>query len=489
MKDILKKLMLALSFIAVVGLVGCDDDDDDNPSGTGGNSGDTCSVYTPKYATDSTLQGSIAGHLILDKYIMIDTNDDDIPEKVTVESYEVIGFLNIEPCATLEIKKGVRIEGKKGNRATIQTLRGSGNKKSGKIIATGTKDEPIVFTSAEPEGSRARGDIGGIVLNGLAKNNVPGGTRAGEGGAGSGGGNSDTDNSGTLKYVRVEWGGTVISEGNEINGMTFNSVGSGTTLEYLQAHFIADDGFEWFGGKVNAKYLLSTGVDDDNFDMDNGFSGNVQFAVCVQDPSVGNSGFENSHSDAASDDLPYTAPTCYNVTLVGGTADGKEDDGMLLKSNIAGTYKNMIIANFDDYAIFFKDDASADNFMVSGSSNADNLELGNIMVFCKGTTGANNTNASSILDPSTKHGSSTVAEIDAKLTANAVFAADPAWNYAYPTDPFTGTVADLVPPASNADITGKAVDTPAGFETAKYLGAFAPGGSNWMSGWTQWNKN
>ncbi len=458
MNALLKKIMLMLSFVAVVGLVGCDDDED-CPE---------CEKCEEPSAT-TILPGEITGNVTLSA----DT------------TYRVIGFVNIQPGATLTIPAGTKLIGLKGDRATLQTLRGEeGVTASGKIVANGTSANPIVFTSGESTGNRSRGDIGGVVLNGLAKNNVTGGTRAGEGGAGSGGGTTDTDNSGTLSYFRVEWGGTVISEGNEINGMTFNSVGSGTTLDHLQAHFIADDGFEWFGGTVDAKYLVSTGVDDDNFDMDNGWTGDFQFAVCVQDPNVGNSGFESSHSDDATDDTPFTAPTGYNVTLIGGASDGKEDDGLLLKSNIAGTYKNMIIANFDDFGIFFKDDKSANNFMGTGTGT---LELANIMVFCKGQTGTNHTADSTILDSGTKVGGSTLADVRAKLAANTVFTADPAWAYTYPADPFTGSVPNLIPTAAAA--TDSAVAVPAGFDAATYLGAFDPNGTNWMSGWTEWARN
>lgn len=470
MKDFLKKIMLMLSLVAVLGVVGCDDDDDCPP----------CNSCEDEFEN------------VLSDDITSDTT-------LSAGTYQVKGFINVLPGVTLTLEPGVKLVGKRGDRATIQTLRGAVDEgvidvPSGKIVAIGTVDQPIVFTSAEPVGSRARGDIGGIVLNGLAKNNVTGGTRPGEGGAGSGGGEFDNDNSGTLKYVRVEWGGTVISEGNEINGMTFNSVGDQTTLEYLQSHFIADDGFEWFGGKVNAKYLVSTGVDDDNFDMDNGYQGTVQFAVCVQDPLIGNSGFENSHSDDANDVTPYTAPTCYNFTLIGGRQDDKEDDAMLLKSNIAGTYKNILLANWTGYGMFFKDDKTADNFMVSGSGDDDNLDLGNIMVFNQGLSGVNGDTA--IIAPTSKVGTSDIASIKTKLTGNTVFGADPGltnFNYGSASggvitnDPFVGNTPDLIPTASA--ITDSAATTPAGLTTANYIGAFEPGGTNWMTTWTQWNRD
>jgi len=441
-----------------------------NENGTTLSSEGSFTTATANSGYNATLVGSI-------------TSDTTLNAAYT---YRIIGFVNIYPGAVLTIPAGTRLIGFRGDRATLQTIRGDGTLPSGKIIANGTKQLPIVFTSGEADGSKARGDIGGIILNGLAINNVPGGNRVGEGGAALGGGNDDADNSGTLKYVRVEFGGTVVSEGNEVNGFSFNSVGDGTTLEHLQSHFIADDGYEWWGGTVNAKYLVSSGVVDDNFDMDNGWRGSLQFAVCIQDVQVGNSGFESSNDDDGSDNTPLTHPMGYNVTLVGAYDGSKEDDGLSLMRNMSGTFKNIIIANFADYGVYFKDDKTASNFMDATAGDDDKLTLSNFMVYCQGATGTNNDTA--VFNPSSKVGSSSVAAIEAELAANTVFGGNPQWAYAYPEDPFEGTVPDLMPTAAEAVDSAATIVADDFLEATSYIGAFDPDGPNWMDGWTNWHR-
>ena len=460
MNVFLKKIMLMLSFVAIIGLVGCDDDDEDCPE-------------CPDVCDDAeVLPGEISGDLTLD----------------ASKTYRVIGFVNVQPGGTLTIPAGTKIIGYRGDRGTIQALRGEGSGASGKIIAQGTSDNPIVFTSGEDVGSRSRGDIGGIVLNGLAVNNVPGGSRVGEGGAGAGGGNDDTDNSGSLSYVRVEWGGTVISEGNEINGFSFNSVGSGTTLDHLQSHFIADDGFEWWGGTVSAKYLISSGVDDDNFDQDNGWRGTFQFAVAVQDPQIGNRGFECNNDDDGTSNMPISHPTGYNITLVGG-ADTKENDGMVFRANFSGIFKNIIVANFVAQGIRIDGAGSSDNYMTAPVGSDSSLELSSIMIWCKGDAATNNDGDTTILHPGKVSGF-TDAEVLAKLKANKVFAADPGFGFTLGSDPFSASASapDLIPTATAATDSATSISAGGIVTATNYIGAFDPNGTNWMSGWTEWAR-
>jgi hypothetical protein len=267
----LKKLAALLLFAAITLNIGCSDDKKDD----GG-------TNPPPTDRRVELVGNITGTRTLSKDTV----------------YLLKGFVNIQQEATLIIPAGTRIEGDFETQGALLTVRGAGTpgqssyRRSGRIIANGTAQQPIVFTSERPVGNRRRGDWGGIVLNGLGCNNGSGGTLIGEGNTGAHGGTLPTDTSGTLRYVRLEFGGTKITPDNEINGFTFNSVGNGTVLEYLQAHFIADDAFEWFGGNVNCRYLVATGCDDDNFDIDNGYNGKIQFGVVVQDRGLANRGYE-----------------------------------------------------------------------------------------------------------------------------------------------------------------------------------------------------
>lgn len=236
--------------------------------------------------------------------------------------YVLSGFVYVDSLATLTIPAGTKIWGDKATKGSLIITRG------GKIQAEGTASNPIVFSSKETV--KAPGDWGGIIILGRATINDPAGFKVIEGGvddaSGNGkyGGTVDTDNSGTLRYVRIEYPGIPFSQDNEINGLTMGGVGSGTTIDHVQVSFSGDDSFEWFGGTVNCKNLIAyRGVDDD-FDTDFGFRGNIQFCLGVRDPlladlaaSAASNGFESDNDGSGTANAPKTAPTFSNVTLVG----------------------------------------------------------------------------------------------------------------------------------------------------------------------------
>lgn len=223
---------------------------------------------------------------------------------------------------------------------------------SGRLVAEGTANNPIVFTSARS--SKQPGDWGGIVLAGEGVNNIEGGKGEVEGlpDAIQYGGTNNADDSGILKYVRIEYVGFSFVEGSELNGLSMYSVGSGTTLEYIQVYKCTDDGFEWFGGAVNAKYLISAFNDDDSFDMDEGWNGKGQYWLAVQTAGADN-GFESDGRKTLGSGNA-TSPTLYNVTLVGLKQDGSTKDaedknyGMRLREEFEGELENFIISDFDD---------------------------------------------------------------------------------------------------------------------------------------------
>jgi hypothetical protein len=148
----------------------------------------------------------------------------------------------------------------------------------------GTSSNPVVFTSAQPSGTRASGDWGGIVLIGNAPTNQPAKQTEGSfpqnyGGPSS---NNDADSSGTLSFVRIEYAGYAVTANSELNCLSLYAVGSGTTLDHIQCHMGRDDSFEFFGGRANAKFLLSTGSADDDFDIDEGYVGKMQFLIAIR---------------------------------------------------------------------------------------------------------------------------------------------------------------------------------------------------------------
>jgi hypothetical protein len=235
--------------------------------------------------------------------------------------YFLSGFVYVNNNATLTIEAGTIIKGVSGTKGTLIVERGS------KLFAIGTSTNPIVFTSDKPKGQRANGDWGGVVLCGKATTNKhDSGTGVGiaEGGIGSlYGGTDDADNSGTMQYVRIEFPGIPLTTtaNSEINGLTFYSVGSATTIDHIQVSFSGDDSFEWFGGAVNCKYLVCMRGLDDEYDTDNGFKGKLQFLLGIRDPNIsdqsGSNGFESDNDADGSTLTPTTHPIFSNVTLLG----------------------------------------------------------------------------------------------------------------------------------------------------------------------------
>jgi hypothetical protein len=244
----------------------------------------------------------------------------------TGQTYLLQGQIYVKNNAVLTIQPGVVVLGDK-------SVAGSGLfiTRGAKLIANGTAAQPIVFTSDQAPGSRTSGDWGGIIIMGNGSNNSAGGTNYVEGLATStdtqyGGGSTpnDNDNSGSLLYVRIEFPGYVYQPNKEINGLTLGAVGRGTVIDFVQVSFSNDDGFEWFGGAVNCKHLVSYRNLDDDFDTDNGFSGNIQYGLIVRDPAIADNpsvstseGFESDNDATGSTNSPLTSALFSNITVIG----------------------------------------------------------------------------------------------------------------------------------------------------------------------------
>ena len=320
---------------------------------TGGNGGDAgsagegggtaCDIYDPDLPRETVPQ-PLGGDFSLtrDKAWFLDG-----------VTYVAAGeTLTIEPCT--------RIEGRvdSSNWGALVVSRG------GRILAEGTADEPIVFTSELPPGSRAMGDWGGVVLLGRASN-FSGDDVLIEGlpdqPVNQYGGDDDEDDSGVLKFVRIEFTGIEISPGNEINGLTLGSVGSGTVIENVMVTKTTDDGIELFGGTVDLMNVIGNNVGDDIFDADQGWRGSLvnafgrqgttpQTGPVSEDPN----GFEmDSHLGG---NTPVTDVTATNVTLCGDNEAGSfVGYGMVLRENLTGTFSNIVVAGFDA-AVDVRDD-------------------------------------------------------------------------------------------------------------------------------------
>ncbi|TKB99448.1 Ig-like domain repeat protein [Pedobacter cryotolerans] len=221
---------------------------------------------------------------------------------------------------TLEIEAGTTIIGDRESKGTLVVQRGN------KILAEGTASAPIIFTSERAPGFREPGDWGGLVICGKAVNNQPNGEAELEGNYGAWhGGTANTDNSGVIKYVRIEYAGTPINPNQEVNSLTMGSVGSATVVDYVQCSYGLDDAFEWFGGTVNAKHLIAYRGLDDDFDVDFGYNGKVQFAIGIRDANAadqsGSNGFEVDNDGTGSAASPFTSGTFSNMTIIGPKKD------------------------------------------------------------------------------------------------------------------------------------------------------------------------
>jgi hypothetical protein len=241
-------------------------------------------------------------------------------------TYKLRGIVYVVDGATLTIEPGTRIEGEKSSRGSLIITRGC------KLVADGTKDKPIIFTSDAT--SPTSGDWGGIVLLGRARTNasyngvagvgeIEGGVNNAEG-LGLYGGADDADNSGILRYVRIEYAGYAFLPDKELNSLTMGAVGSGTILDYIQVSYALDDAYEWFGGAVNAKHLIAYKSLDDDFDTDNGYRGKVQFGIVLRDSSRADissvEAFESDNDANGSTLTPQTAAVFSNITAIGPRA-------------------------------------------------------------------------------------------------------------------------------------------------------------------------
>jgi len=378
--------------------------------------------------------------------------------------------------ATLTIEEGITIYGKIGTKASLIVRKG------GKLNAIGTATSPIVFTSEYTKPGSTQeplaGDWGGIILLGKAPINPAGGSAQIEGTGDANdiyGGTDVNDNSGTLKYVRIEYPGVAYAKDNEINGLTFGGVGAGTTIDYIQVYYSGDDSYEWFGGTVNCKHLIAYAGTDDDFDTDFGFQGKLQFLLGVRDPQVADqagasNGFESDNDATGSLNSPRTSPTWWNVTLIGpkatpsSTIDSKFSHGMHLRRSSQNKISNTLIVGWPKDGVF-------------ADGTQTNIDLKDGLWWFKNGIVAG---AAKSVD-STKG----VAGFDYNnwFTSNNNRYFDTN-DKAGLSNPFALPNPNAMPLANSPALTGAATPPNDGFfdANANYVGAF--GAQDWTSGWS-----
>lgn len=276
----------------------------------------------------------------------------DIIQRTTLKStnvYTLIGGAVIVPSGTvLTIEPGTLIKGSSAPRSWLEV------EIDAKIIAEGTRDAPIVFTSDKPEGSQSAGDWGGIVLNGdgIGHYKQQGNTN---------------DSSGVLRYVRIEYAGSAFGDGH-LNGISFNHVGAGTIVEYLQVFDVLDDAIELYGGSVNLKHIVVSGFRDDGIDWTQGYSGTIQYLICHKAKGYSDRGIEGDNNPDAPDHQPRSKPQIHNATII-----GMDNQGILLRNGSAGTITNCITMNCGRAGLMVDSTSVNNSSAIDGMSFTHNI--------------------------------------------------------------------------------------------------------------------
>ena len=430
-------------------------------------------------------------------------------------NYILSGLVYIVNNATITVQPGVTVKGDYtgASVATLVITRGA------KIIADGTQEKPIVFTSNSPV--PRSGDWGGIVICGKAQVNtaftgtgggagileVEGGINNsfGDGLAGGGASPNNADNSGILRYVRIEYAGYAYQPDKEINSLTMAAVGSGTVIDYVQVTYAKDDAFEWFGGTVNCKHLIAYKTQDDDFDSDNGYSGKVQFGIVLRDSTIADisrsEAFESDNDASGSINSPQTKAVFSNLTLIGPRATLANNGNSLylaaahIRRNTGVSIYNSVIlgwpagilvdarngraveSNILDSTIRFK------NNTIAGCGNVNGTDVVSYS-FIASTANASKWNTDSVKAKfsNTAFSNTVLANVsDAKLIA-----------------PFSYSAPDFLPfGGSNGYqpiLTGASFTDPAltsGFNVVKFRGACDAAGVDafWWKGWTRFTNN
>jgi hypothetical protein len=468
--------------------------------------GGTTTTVTPPTTTENTiLEGRIINNLTLKAGF----------------TYKLRGLVYVTNGAILTIEPGTKIVGENGKNGALIITRGA------KIIADGTSDKPIVFTSeaATPQ----RGDWAGLVLLGNAPTNssyngvdgigeIEGGVNNSDGLGlyGLGATSNLADNSGILRYVRIEYAGYAFLPDKEINGLTFGGVGNQTIIDYVQVSYANDDSFEWFGGSVNCKHLISFRTLDDDFDTDNGFSGKVQFGISVRDSSVADisksEAFESDNDANGSDRMTYlptipvsannpvaiapvrTSAVFSNMTLVGPKAT-TTTNGSSLYLGAAQIRRNSELSIFN--SVFIGWNGSGVSALLIDASKgvptdarldpAGGLNFrNNLMV---GTAASAITYAASTTTPTGANAASIQTWINTTAYANTFVAANAdagltaPFNYSAPDfNPATGSAAATGASFTSAKLTTMTTGK-ADFTAVTYKGACAVG-DTWWKTWT-----
>jgi len=362
----LRLLALFLIIPAFV-LAGCDSNDNGGDPPPPGNGGGNDDPFTVEAYDTTTVDGEDAIRVTdveRGGIGYVDENGDAVTE-VTWSSdfvYILEEYIFVNDGQTLIIEPGTVIKGAPGSgeNATALVVANGGT-----INADGNPGsddpstaDPIIFTAQADDGSGlgrdVRGQWGGVIMLGDAPLNTVPGTQTVEGisladddNRDEYGGSNAGHNVGTFRFVQIRHSGAQLGAGDEIQALTLGGIGNGSTIEYVEAFASSDDGFEWFGGTVNTRYLIAAFNADDSFDMDQGMQGNHQYWLGIQSPVEAGRIAEMDGGTDPEDGTPLASPKVYNATYIGigpgANAQGDNNSPFLIhRDNNATSYYNSV---------------------------------------------------------------------------------------------------------------------------------------------------
>lgn len=418
-----------------------------------------------------TKKQTLSGEITSDRTL---TNDTE---------WDLSGAVYVKNNATLTIEPGTFIVGQPGSQPPSVLI----VTRNGKINAIGTPSRPIVMTSSQAFGQRKRGDWGGLILLGKAPVNVAANTSGNTNQAGTFyieglnatedglyGGDDPNHNCGALRYVRVEYAGSILSPNNETNAFTWGGCGKATVADHLQASYGLDDSFEWFGGTMDARYLVGGQGADDYVDYQLGFTGRIQFGVFYQSSDArGNRGLEGDNSEYNQAAEPFSNPTMFNLTFVGSGQPGFDESnspGLFLRRGSRGSFNNIVVTNFYSGAMELTDANT------QAQADAGNLTMNGVMMW-NNNLGAKGENT---LAGQVPHAYTQSFVQGQKGTGKNFVVADPLFSrpFEYSDPDFAGLFGS---PLFRSGFVSPADD---GFfdPAARFIGGI--GDENWMEGWT-----
>ncbi|TGL86699.1 hypothetical protein EHQ68_15485 [Leptospira congkakensis] len=383
------------------------------------------------------------------------------------------GTVIVPNGVTLSIGEGAKVYGSVSPGGALLVKQG------GKLQAIGTASNPVVFSSEKAIGQRQAGDWQGIILqgNGIQTFGSIGGAAVGEGDVGTFGGNNNADSSGTLRYVRIEFAGAPFSPGNERNCLSLMGVGSGTSIDYVQCHKGFDDGFEWWGGAVDHKYIVSTANRDDQFDFTDGYIGRVQYAVAHLDI---NSISANDDTSRCVEGDGNTSNSCSNSARSGGNCA----DPWFANLTCVASNGNSVATSGTNLgpAWFIRRSGAA---VLVGSISHSVILGTTASISC--TTTAGQEAITRFGDITTSLGAAACAggtalganSVSDAITLTSVNVTAPDWT------PTAGTITA----SGNLKTVGGAQMNQAHFDDTNYRGAINTGGTKWWDGWTSFPAN